>query len=65
MDVHFSRCMTIKANSKDMKEHIWINCVAIEVVSFPLHDDQSKQHRHEGAHLDQSCRHPGCFFPAA
>ena len=85
--------MTIEANSTNMKELIWIIRVAIEVVSFPLHDDESKQHEHEGgiwidrvaievvsfplhddqnkqhedegAHLDQSCRHRGCFFPAA
>ena len=49
-----TRCMTIKANSTNMKERIWINRVAIEAVSFPVHNDQSKQHEHEGTHLDQS-----------
>ena len=27
-------------------------------VSFQLHDEQSKQHEHGGAYLDDSCRHP-------
>ena len=46
VEVVLSRCMTMKAISTDMKERIWINGVAIGVVSFPLHDDQSKQHEH-------------------
>jgi hypothetical protein len=38
-DGYLSRSMTIKANNKIMKERIWINRVASEIVFQPLHPD--------------------------
>ena len=42
---YLSRDMTFKANNKNVKEQIWINCVTCEIVFQPLHPRHQRSDR--------------------
>merc|ERR1711916_348573 len=76
-DGYLSRSMTIKANNKIVKERIWINRVASEIVFQPLHPDTGAPLHEERLQCERNricilsstsemsqmeCGHPGNFL---
>ena len=55
--------LDMKSRSPEKSSNVRDVKVSDADISFPLHDEQSRQHKHEGELLDHSCRQRGCVQP--